>query len=187
MRVIGGSAKGKTLKSPRGNKVRPTSDKLKAAFFNIVAESIVNAKFLDLFAGTGSMGIEALSRGAKRCVFVEKNLSTMQLLQENLRSTSMLSRAETLRCDYHLALRMLAKRQEAFDLIYIDPPYFYGGVTKILLLLEKNKLLTLGGIVAIERNSRWRDGSGDGGPDFPFLLEKEKIYGNSLLQLYKNK
>jgi 16S rRNA (guanine966-N2)-methyltransferase len=186
MRVIAGSARGKLLKSLRGSNVRPTSSKVKAAFFNMVADNIVEARFLDLFAGTGGIGIEALSRGAKECVFVEKNYSNMQLLRENLQLTNMLEYAEIFHCDYKFAIRVLAKRLKIFDLIYIDPPYHYGEMIKILLLLEKEKLLAPGGIIGVERDSRRGAKLGDNDNISPFLLVRKKKYGGSLLLLYKN-
>ncbi|RJX28627.1 MAG: 16S rRNA (guanine(966)-N(2))-methyltransferase RsmD [Dethiobacter sp.] len=185
MRIVAGSAKGRLLKSPRGRKIRPTSDKVKSAFFNITSDYINNASFLDLFSGTGNIGLEALSRGAGRAVFVEKDSYSVQLIRENILLTGMQKFATVLPCDVYRALKILGEKKELFNIIYIDPPYKYQGIEELVQLLSKENLVENGGIIAVERDSHtreretWLENS-------PFQPWQRKIYGNTLLVLLKN-
>jgi 16S rRNA (guanine(966)-N(2))-methyltransferase RsmD len=185
MRIAAGLAKGRLLKSPKGRKIRPTSEKVKSAFFNIISDDINNASFLDLFSGTGNVGIEALSRGARRTVFAEKDGYSVQLLRENILLTGMQEFATVLPCDVHRALKILGGKKEQFNIIYIDPPYKYQGIAEILHLLFKENLVENGGIIAVERDSHaeeretWLENA-------PFQPWQRKIYGDTLLVLLKN-
>ncbi len=122
MRVIAGQAKGRLLKVPKGPVVRPTSDYLREALFNILGERVQGAWFLDLFAGSGAVGIEALSRGAEFVTFVEKNPQCVQALRANLKRSGFKTQAEIIPTD---VLRFLADRrsQRGYDVIFLDPPY----------------------------------------------------------------
>lgn len=181
MRIIAGSAKGSLLKSPKGRKVRPTAEKVKAAFFNIIAKYIEDVSLLDLFAGTGSVGIEGLSRGAQRCVFVEKDSRCIQILRENLCRAGFLEKGEIFPCNINRALKILAKRDDSFQVVYIDPPYRYPDILGVLTFLKENMLVADKGIVCVERNSRekkvWLDSS-------PFQLWQRKTYGDTELLLF---
>ena len=119
MRVITGSARGRKLKEPRDRRVRPTTDMVKEAMFNIIQFEVPEARVLDLFAGTGQLGIEALSRGAAEAVFVDSDPDSLRLTRENLALTRLEARAKVLRSD---ALGYL-RRGEKFDLVFLDPPY----------------------------------------------------------------
>ncbi|MBI3761313.1 MAG: 16S rRNA (guanine(966)-N(2))-methyltransferase RsmD [Chloroflexi bacterium] len=122
MRVISGSAKGRRLKMVPGEGTRPVGDKVKQALFNILGADIEGATFLDLFAGTGSVGIEALSRGAARAVFVESDRMAAKIIGDNLAYTGLADRAQVVRGD---AFRFLGgARREAFDFVYIAPPQY---------------------------------------------------------------
>ena len=121
MRVISGSAKGHNLQAVPGDSTRPVTDKVKEAAFNIFGSDIVDAVFLDLFGGTGSVGIEALSRGAARAVFVEKNRRALETIKANLIHTRLIDRGDIVRGD---AFTYLAGRPEAFHYIYIAPPQY---------------------------------------------------------------
>ncbi|NLL20599.1 MAG: 16S rRNA (guanine(966)-N(2))-methyltransferase RsmD [Firmicutes bacterium] len=182
MRVISGTSRGRHLKSPRGGKTRPTSDKVKAAFFNIIGNYIQGAVFLDLFSGSGGVGIEALSRGAGKCVFVEKDPFNLKIIRENLNLTGVYSQAEILPCDVYRALKILHKRRECFHVAYLDPPYCYEGVLNILHFLHENRIISNGGIVGVERDSHkpgtWLEAA-------PFQPWQKKIYGNTMLILFK--
>lgn len=180
MRINAGSAKGRLLKSPRNSKIRPTGDKVKSAFFNMIGSAFTAGTFLDLFAGSGSIGIEALSRGCARSVFVDKDRSSLRLIKENLGLAGFEKQAEILACDALRALQILKKKEESFNLIYIDPPYFYTGIPAILETLSVYKLLKAGGYIGVERDSqdqcRWLD-------NIPFCVKKQRIYGNTRLIL----
>ena len=123
MRVIGGTARGTRLTAPPSRIVRPTPDRMRESIFNILAERVVGARVLDLFAGTGSPGIEALSRGAAACTFVEKERICLAALRVNLERTHLADRATVITRDAFRCLAALAKTGAAFDLIFVDPPY----------------------------------------------------------------
>ena len=180
MKIISGSARGMNLKSPRGKKIRPTSQKVKGAFFNIVHDNIHEADFLDLFSGSGGMGLEALSRGAKKCIFVDKDKDSARLIRENIRLAKMQGKAIVYQGDVQRVLYSLFKKERGFNIIYIDPPYEYKKITEILLLLRETGLLIKGGIIGVERPSRddlkWSNFS-------PFPLQQKKVYGETALYL----
>ena len=166
MRVIAGKAKGRKLRSVPGDITRPVTDLVKESLFNILGGEIVDALFLDLFAGTGSVGIEALSHGARRAVFVEQNRRAVETIKENLKITGLATQAEVIRDD---VFRFLAREpaippnpstllragvggerggapKEKFDLIYIAPPQYKGLWSKTLLVLDEKDFLTEGGL-----------------------------------------
>ena len=158
MRVIAGKAKGRKLRSVPGDITRPITDLVKESLFNILSGEIVDALFLDLFAGTGSVGIEALSHGARRAVFVERHRRAVETIKENLKTTGLADQAEVIRAD---VFRFLAREpaippkvggerggapKEKFDLIYIAPPQYKGLWSKTLLVLDEKDFLTEGGL-----------------------------------------
>ncbi|MCL6557836.1 MAG: 16S rRNA (guanine(966)-N(2))-methyltransferase RsmD [Firmicutes bacterium] len=180
MRVIGGLAKRRTLKAPPGRSIRPTAERVKEALFNILAAKIPGARFLDLFAGTGSVGIEALSRGAVQVVFVERSPRALNLIRENLRRTGFSNRALVLAKDALLALNLLQRRGETFDVIYIDPPYGKGYELKALSLIGSSGLLGRGGLVITETDCR---------DELPGEVQNLKLfrgerYGDTALSFY---
>ncbi|NGX37557.1 MAG: Ribosomal RNA small subunit methyltransferase D [Chlamydiae bacterium] len=121
MKILAGRYKNRPIKTPKGSKTRPTSSKMRATIFNILQNQIEEARFLDLFAGSGSMGLEALSRGASSATFVEHNRAAFHCIRDNLSSLNIT--ATVLQMDAKAALKLLAKKKNLFDLIYIDPPY----------------------------------------------------------------
>jgi 16S rRNA (guanine966-N2)-methyltransferase len=133
MRVISGSAKGIQLQAVPGSGTRPISDRVKEAVFNILGDAIVGSRVLDLFAGTGSVGIEALSRGAEQAVFVEKHPKAVATIQANLRRTALEAEARVVRAD---VFKFLTGSPQPFDLIYIAPPQYQGLWSKTLLALD---------------------------------------------------
>lgn len=134
LRVVSGSAKGRRLKMAPGDGTRPIADRVKQALFNILGADVEGGAFLDLFAGTGSVGIEALSRGAARAVFVESDRGAAKIIAENLAHTGLAGRAQIARAD---VFRFLAgPRREAFDFIYIAPPQYAGRWRETLELLD---------------------------------------------------
>lgn len=133
MRVITGKARGVRLKTLEGLDVRPTTEKVKEAIFSAIQFEMEGRRFLDLFAGSGQMGIEALSRGAAFCVFVDKNRSAIQTVQDNLRKTGLMEQAAVRN---QTAESFLASNTEPFDLAFLDPPYHNGVASSMLPLLE---------------------------------------------------
>ena len=127
-----------------GSVARPITDRAKESLFNILGDEVVDALFLDLFAGTGSVGIEALSRGARRVVFVERNRRAIEIIEENLKITGLAPQAEVIRDD---VFRFLSREPaEKFDLIYIAPPQYKGLWAETLLALDERGFLTEGGL-----------------------------------------
>ncbi len=136
MRVISGSAKGIKLVSVPGKSTRPITDRVKEALFNIIGPRVVDKTFLDLFGGTGAVGIEALSRGADHVTFLEINYRAYKVIQQNLQSTNLYEYATVLKKDAFAFLRK--EPQEAFDFIYIAPPQYHGLWDKAMQLLDEN-------------------------------------------------
>jgi 16S rRNA (guanine(966)-N(2))-methyltransferase RsmD len=134
LRVIAGTAKGRKLKMPPGEGTRPIMDRVKQALFNILGADIHEAAVLDLFAGTGSVGIEALSRGAARAVFVESQAAVLKVLQENLRLTGLADRAQVVRADVFIHLRN--EPRAGFDFVHIAPPQYKNQWVEVLQALE---------------------------------------------------
>lgn len=147
MRVITGTCRGRRLLEPVGRDVRPTTDQVKEAMFNIVQFHVEGANVLDLFAGTGQLGIEALSRGAKSCTFVDASRDSIRLTEENLRRCDL--KARVLCCD---SLSFL-KTGEKFDLIFLDPPYGTGLDGKAMEGVKEFDILSKGGIMICETRS----------------------------------
>ena len=141
MRVISGTARGKKLKSPEGQDVRPTLDRIKEDMFNIIGPAIRGKKVLDLFAGSGALGIEALSRGAEVCYFVDNDKKSLSLTRQNLDSTQLASKARLLETDAENAIKKLSSEGLKFDYIFIDPPYNLRIAETTLQKLQKYNII----------------------------------------------
>jgi 16S rRNA (guanine(966)-N(2))-methyltransferase RsmD len=178
MRVITGKARGTVLKTPEGLQTRPTADRVKEALFSIIQFDVPGAKVLDLFGGSGQLGIEALSRGAKQAVFVDESDAACKLIRENLRRTKLESDARIIRSDY---MAFLNSCHDKFDLIFLDPPYAEVFLENAIKRISEIDILQSGGIIVAERplgkEILW---------DFPgFSRSKDYKYGNCLLTLFK--
>ena len=154
MRVISGTAKGTKLNSIEDISTRPTLDRVKEPLFSIIVSHIQGSSVLDLFAGSGALGIEALSRGSKYCVFCDKSYKSAQMLKQNLQKTKLNDKATVYIEDYK---KCLEKQKEQFDIIFIDPPYKLDiGVDAINRIIN-NKLLSKDGIIILETDEDERD------------------------------
>lgn len=147
MRVITGTARGTNLKAPDGLLTRPTADKVKQALFNIIQYEIAG-DVLDLFAGSGQLGIEALSRGARHAVFVDERADAISVIRENLRRTHLEDRAKIVRGDY---LTYLSRCKKSFRLIFLDPPYAEKYLENAIKRISEIDILAEGGIIITER------------------------------------
>ena len=147
MRVISGTARGRRLKELQGMETRPTTDRVKEALFNIVQFELPGRQVLDLFAGTGQLGIEALSRGAARCTFVDQRRDAAALVRENLAHCGLADRARLVQGD---ARAFLTGCREKFDLVFLDPPYGAGMLEKALEAIAKIDIMTENGIIVCE-------------------------------------
>lgn len=180
MRVIAGIMKGSKLLPARGLLLRPTTDKVKEALFNILSADILGASFLDLYAGSGSIGIEAISRGATRVVFVEKDKKHALLIRKNLSLFSPSCSSAIFEGTAHV---FLEKTKESFDLAYIDPPYEDNGITSLLQTLGRFDTMSPQGIVVIEHFHKR-----EFPPDFGGLLFSRQVrYGGTALSFYVKK
>ena len=178
MRVITGKARGVALKTPEGMATRPTADRVKEALFSIIQFEIAGARVLDLFGGTGQLGIEALSRGAKSAVFVDFSDTACKLIRENLRRTKLESEGTVVRSDY---MDYLRRCRETFDIIFLDPPYAEVFLENSLNCITEIDILQTNGIIVTERplgkELPW---------DFPgFTRSKDYKYGNTLITLFR--
>ena len=178
MRVISGKARGVNLKTPEGVLTRPTIDRVKEALFSIINFDIPASNVLDLFGGTGQLGIEALSRGAKSAVFVDQREDACKLIKENLKRTKLDQDAKVVRMDY---LDYLKRCREKFDIIFLDPPYAEVFLENALKCITEIDILQSGGIIVAERPL---------GKDLPWDFEgytrsKDYKYGKVLLTIYR--
>ncbi len=160
MRVIAGTYRSRILKSLKGLALRPTSDRLRETLFNILAPNIAGSRFLDLFAGTGAIGIEALSRGAAEVIFIENQALAVTLIRRNLESLGITSRVTVLAVDALRGLQTLASRKgaahTAFDFLFLDPPYAAAeDYSRVLEFLGSADLLAPGGIVIAEHRCKF--------------------------------
>jgi 16S rRNA (guanine966-N2)-methyltransferase len=151
MRVISGIAKGKKLDTIKGSETRPTTDRLKETLFNIINLEIKNSNFLDLFSGSGAIGIEALSRGAKECHFVELSKECCKIINANLINTNLINKATVINCDCQTYIKSTNKK---FDIIFIDAPYSLGVIPKLLQYIVSLKLLNDNGFIIVEQSSK---------------------------------
>jgi 16S rRNA (guanine966-N2)-methyltransferase len=180
MRVIAGEAKGHTLKPVPGKGTRPISDRVKESLFNILGRRVVGCHFLDLFAGTGSVGIEALSQGAERAVFVERARAAVLVIRDNLAHTGLAEWAEVLHMD---VFDLVARCEEQFDIIYIAPPQYRGLWSDTLLALDQRRLLTQNGVIVVQVFPKEFE---------PLALEhyalaEQRQYGSTLLCFYEHR
>lgn len=172
MRVIAGSARSLKLKTLEGLETRPTTDRIKETLFNIIGPSVYDAVFLDLFSGSGGIGIEALSRGAKEAVFVEKNPKAMACVRENLKFTRLAAKASLITADVMNALARL-EGGKIFDIIFMDPPYNKGLEKKVIGYLSESPLVYDDTVIIAEASKETDFSYVD---DLGFSVIREKIY-----------
>ena len=183
MRITAGTMRGRRLRAPSGLELRPTSDKVKEALFNILSSQIEGATLLDLYAGTGGIGIDALSRGAQNVVFVENNKRHLQYLKKNIASISFEGKAEIFATAATDFLRKAKKQMRSFDIIFVDPPYQSSEIEKILPMIQEGDMIVDQGLVVIEHFHK---------KTLPervenlFSLKKYK-YGETVLSFYAKK
>lgn len=178
MRVITGSARGTRLIAPEGFDVRPTSDKVKEAVFSAIQFDIEGSSVLDLFAGSGQMGIEALSRGAKHAIFVDSSQKSLKCVKENLANTKLFDSAEIFHRDSYEYIKLTQKR---FDIIILDPPYRHGHIEKLLPLAAEK--LNDNGYVICEYESEADEPSAPEGT----ALRKTYRYGKINISIFYKK
>jgi 16S rRNA (guanine966-N2)-methyltransferase len=187
-RIIGGCFRGRKLVCPKGTVVRPTADMVKEALFGILGSAVEGVLALDLYAGCGSLGLEALSRGARECYLVDRSRACCDLIRRNLERMSLEGRASVMRLDCRRAIRLFSARQMRFGLVLADPPYrkqknARDEAKKILLALDHYAILARSAIFVLEHFT------GDTpGEEFTHLrCEERRRYGDTMLSFYKLK
>lgn len=150
MRVIAGTARRLPLVSPAGRDTRPTTDRIKETLFNIIQDDVPGCQFLDLFSGSGGIGIEALSRGARQAVFVEFGKEALSCIRKNLEKTRLKEKAVVLPVEVTYGISKLEKMGQVFDIIYADPPYKKGFEPRVLSLLAQSAIVKPGTLVVME-------------------------------------
>ncbi|MBM7615836.1 16S rRNA (guanine(966)-N(2))-methyltransferase RsmD [Alkaliphilus hydrothermalis] len=182
MRVISGKARGHRLKPPQGMDVRPTSDRVKESIFNIIQNYIIDSTVVDLFAGTGNLGIESLSRGAQRAYFVDQSRKSVETIKYNLEKTRLISSAEIISSDISSGIKRIAHKKVQADLIFMDPPYGKGLINSTLSLIVSTNLLKPSGLIVVEHDKN----------DEEILVDTEELtcirknnYGNTSISFYQ--
>ncbi len=177
MRVVAGCAKGHHLRMPKGTETRPTSDKVREAIFAMLGDSFVDDAALDLFAGTGAMGIEALSRGATRAVFVERRPAACHIIRANLEHTHLEGESSLLCMSVERALTVV---DESFGLIMLDPPYAYAGTHSIMALIGRARVLRDDTTVVFEHSPRLSVAE----RYERLLLKRQRVYGDTAVSIF---
>jgi 16S rRNA (guanine(966)-N(2))-methyltransferase RsmD len=181
VRVIGGRLRGRRLQAPRGGELRPTSDRVREALFDILAGRVPDSEFLDLYAGTGAVGIEALSRGAGRATFVEQRTGHLVVLRANLEACGLDRTARVLGMDVGRGLRRLAGEAVRFSVVFLDPPYGVAGERiRALERLARSPLLAPEALVVVEGPARAEPAGAVG-------MERTRVarYGDTALAFYR--
>ncbi len=178
MRIIAGDFRGRRLNTPKGMNIRPTIDRVREAIFNIVRLEVPDARVLDLFAGTGAMGLEALSRGADRAVFVDQSLGAVRLIRENIELCNARDRSVIIQDAVPSAIRRLSAKGEIFSLIFLDPPYGKGLVERTLDILDV--VAAPGAVVIAEHHVK-----DEPPPEVKnWLRSNERRYGDTVISIY---
>lgn len=179
MRIITGEYRGRRIETPYGKDVRPTSDKVKEAIFSILYDNIFNAVVVDLFAGTGNLGLEALSRGAMRAYFGDNSKESIKFIKANVEKCGAESKSKIIFADY---MKVLQRINEKIDIFFVDPPYDSGLYEKVLTSIDTLDLLSNDGIIITEhdKNMCMQDRIGK------LIKFKVRHYGKISISLYRN-
>lgn len=180
MRVISGFLKGRNILGYTLDGTRPTMDRVKESIFGIIQNYVPNSICLDLFAGSGSLGIEAISNGAKKCYFVDKSKNAVDVINKNVNSFNIKDKSIIIKNDYMNALTTFKKDNIKFDIIFIDPPYKMHIINDILKIIINNQLLNKDGVVVCEVDNEYLENI-DG-----LILIKSKKYGSTFVDIYKS-
>ncbi|MDR0269159.1 16S rRNA (guanine(966)-N(2))-methyltransferase RsmD [Paenibacillus sp.] len=181
MRVVSGSAKGRPLKAVPGMGTRPTTDKVKEAIFSMIGPFFDGGTALDLFAGTGGLAIEALSRGMDKAIFIDMDPKSIETVRANLKATKLEGQAEVYRNEAERALKVLGKRGISLDMVFLDPPYRMKNGDKLMEMMHEKNMLKKGATILLEHES---------GYDYPdefglFTCIRHAVYGETAVSIYK--
>jgi 16S rRNA (guanine(966)-N(2))-methyltransferase RsmD len=182
MRVVAGTRRGTLLKSISHSSVRPTTDQVRELVFNVISDIVRQSVVLDIFAGTGSLGIEALSRGATKAIFIEENKKLHRVIRDNLEKTRFQTSGEVLGMSAERGIKLLAKKGNRFNLVFMDPPYAGGLVESTASLLDDFQLIDGGGMLVIEYS---KDTNLDDCISGNFRHLKTKIQGGTKVSFFE--
>lgn len=182
MRVIAGRARGMRLRAPRGAAVRPTADRVKESLFSILADRVQGASVLDLFAGSGALGIECLSRGAERAVFVDRGRGSLEAVRDNVNRAGFADQAELVRGDALAAVRSLGEAGRTFDIVFADPPYEAGMAARVVAAVAGADIVRPGGWLVVEHSVR---------EEIPAAVEnlravRTRVYGDTVVTIFEH-
>ena len=181
MKVISGLLKGRIIEGYNIDGTRPTMDRVKESLFGSIQNNIKNSIVLDLFAGSGQLGIEAISNGATKCYFIDNNNEVIKILNKNITNLNIKDKSVILLSDWKKSLNDFSKKNIKFDLIFVDPPYNYDVYEKILTKVQELNLLSADGLIILEHhNLKLKEKYNN------LILYKEKNYGNKSVNIYKN-
>ncbi len=180
MRIIAGQAKGRKIKSLEGRKVRPTSDRVKEAVFSMLGFAVSGGRVLDLFAGTGNLGLEALSRGASMVTFIDNNTDACNVIKHNVKLLGFEEQAEVYLTDAFKAVKKFGSMDKKYDIIFIDPPYGDNIYNKIVSDLVREDIIDENGMVILEHSSHYHPEENFKG----MAMLKRKKYGNTSVTIY---
>ena len=181
MRIIGGAARGRRIRAPRGSAIRPTADRVREALFDILPRDLAGMRVLDLFAGSGSLSLEALSRGAESALLVDESAEAARLMRRNVEALGFADRARVWPQPVGKALRRLSDEGAAYDAIFLDPPYDRGWVDKALTMIGRNRTLRAKGVAVAEHSARERVGE-----QYGELVRRDlRRYGDTVLSFFE--
>ena len=180
MRIIGGIARGRRLKAPKGNAIRPTADRVREALFDILPRDLSGQRVLDLFAGSGSLSLEALSRGAASALLVDESAAAAGLMRRNLEALGFTGQARIWSKPVGQALSRLADEGTTYDAIFLDPPYDHGWVDKVLAMIARGRVLQAAGVAVAEHSVREpvREWHGE------LVRRDRRRYGDTMLSFF---
>ncbi len=182
MRVISGKIKGRRVKAPKSRLLRPTADRVKEALFNILPHDLSGLKVLDLFAGTGNLSIEALSRGAKESLLVDASRQSGKTIRDNLTALGLSAMSKVWIAPVFSSLRLLAQKGKSFDVIFLDPPYEKGWVGRTVKAVAEGGMLQAGGVLIAEHSVREKVEERYGS----LTLRDQRRYGTTLLSFFRS-
>ena len=181
MRIIAGDYKGRRLYTPRDRSIRPTSDKVKEALFSILGEDIIGAYVCDLFSGTGNLGLEALSRGADKCYFVDNSGESIKLITDNVEMCRAEEYSVIVKGDFKKCISQIELAGDKIDIFFLDPPYDKGLWTKAIDAIKEADILAEGGVIVCEHYKEIELPEEISG----FTRVKDRAYGKVVLSFYK--
>ena len=182
VRILGGESRGRKLLGPKGLRFRPTTGRVKESIFSYLIHEVEGSRFLDLFSGTGSLGLEALSRGAKEIYFIEKSRYSLDLLSRNIELCGYSQKARVFKGDVFGVVQKLGRMEEKFEIILADPPFKQNFRSNILSVISQSGVLTVEGLLVIEHEAHDEDNG-----QHDLIQIKQKKFGASVVSIYQKK